>query len=185
MNEILSAISNRRSHRVYSPEQISQEQLDAILQSALDAPSAVNDQPWHFSVVQNRELLDEIDFAARDNMMKESREQRSSRLEDSSFHVFYHAPTVIFISCKTVNPMRGVDCGIAVENIALAAESLGLGSVILGLPRFAFQDERGEEFAKKLGFPEGHEFIIAISLGTPLDSKAHHGYNREKITVIR
>ena len=185
MNAVLSTISLRRSHRAYTAQQLSQPQLDALIQAALDAPSAVNDQPWHFSVVQNPALLDEMDQVSRENMMKEAEASRSPRLADRKFHIFYHAPTVIFISCKTSNPMAGVDCGIAVENIALAAESLGLGSVILGLPRFAFQDERGKAFAKTLEFPDDHQFVIAIALGVPADEKAHHGVKPGKVTVIR
>ena len=64
MNEVLKAIRDRRSIRSYEPEQITDEQLQALLDAALQSPTARNTQQWHFSVVQNRALLDE--FSAED-----------------------------------------------------------------------------------------------------------------------
>ena len=55
--EVLQAISDRRSHRVYKEDQLPEEVLSAILKAGLEAPSARNRQPWHFSVVQNAELI--------------------------------------------------------------------------------------------------------------------------------
>ena len=182
MNQVLSVISSRRSHRAYLDTQLTKEQLDAILAAALQAPSGLNNQPWHFSVVQNQELLSEINEACRENALKKDASLRSKRFDDESFHVFYHAPTVIFISA----PHGGnqVDCGIAVQTIALAAESLGLGSVILGIPREAFESEKAPKIRKLLTFPEEHDFVIAISLGTPDDDKPAHEIKENKIDLI-
>ena len=183
-NPVLQTISSRRSHRAYAAAQLTQAQLDAILQAAVEAPSAVNRQPWHFTVVQNAALLGEINEAVRENALKKDPAHRSPRFEDASFDVFYHAPTVIFLSGSPENHWTPIDCGIAVENIALAAESMGLGSVILGLPREAFQGEKAPALRAALQFPEGHEFVIAIALGTPADDKPAHPIGENKITVI-
>ena len=91
---------------------------------------------------------------------------------------------MIFLSGNPENRWTPVDCGIAVENIALAAESLGLGSVILGLPRGAFQGEKASALRTALQFPAGHDFVIAIALGTPTDDKPAHPVGENKITVI-
>ena len=184
-NETLSLISARRSHRAYKDTQLTEEQLSAILQAAVEAPSAVNRQPWHFSVVQNRKVLDEVNHELRVVTMKKAENERSPRFADDSFDVFYHAPTVIFISAPEDSYWAPIDCGIAVENIALAAESLGLGSVILGLPRAAFEGDRADELKKMLQFPEGHRFIIAISLGIPTDDKSAHPVQENKISYIK
>ena len=64
-NETLSVIASRRSHRAYQRVQITPEQLDALLTAAKESPSAMNRQPWHFTVVQNETLLNEINDAAR------------------------------------------------------------------------------------------------------------------------
>ena len=111
--------------------------------------------------------------------------QRSPRYRDPAFQVFYHAPTVIFLSAPQDNHYAMVDCGIAVYGIALAAEAQGLGSVILGLPRDAFSGSAREELERALHFPEGHQFVIAIALGYPEDDKPAHDKHPEKISIIR
>ena len=64
--DVLQAISNRRSHRSYKEEQLPEEILSAILKAGLESPSARNYQPWHFSVVQDKALIQEVhDEAAK------------------------------------------------------------------------------------------------------------------------
>ncbi|MBE5783188.1 MAG: nitroreductase family protein [Clostridiales bacterium] len=184
MNQVLETIAARRSHRAYQPAQLTKEQLDAILKAALEAPSALNKQPWHYSVVQNQELLAQIHAAAKENAMKRDASQRSPRFNDEAFHIFYHAPTVIILSADPANDYAKIDCGIAVQTMALAAESLGLGSVILGLPKEAFMTEGAPELRKKLCFPEGNDYVIAIALGTPADDKPAHDIGEDKISMI-
>ena len=184
MNQTLSLIASRRSHRAYRPTQLTKEQLDALLKAAVQSPSAMNRQPWHFTVVQDQSLLDRINAAARRQAMNRAPAQRSPRFQDDAFHIFYHAPTVIFLSGDPENAWTQIDCGIAVENIALAAESLGLGSVILGLPKDAFHSEEGPALCQALSFPEGWKFIIAIAVGSPADDKDAHPVSESKITLI-
>ena len=59
-NEVLNVISARRSHRAYQPEKIAEEKLTVILQAGLEAPSAVNRQPWTYTVVEDQKLLQEV-----------------------------------------------------------------------------------------------------------------------------
>ncbi len=183
-NETLQVISARRSHRSYAPTPLTKDQIDALLRAAMESPSAVNRQPWHFTVVRNQQLLDEINRAVWDQMMKRHPDKRSPRFADSNFHVFYHAPTVIFISGMPDNHYTPIDGGIAVENIALAAESMGLGSVILGMPGEAFRHEKAEDFRKALQFPEGWDFVIAIAVGVPADTKDPHPAAEGRISFV-
>lgn len=185
MNATLNLIASRRSHRAYRPDQLTQDQLQAILNAALQSPSAVNRQPWHFTVVQNQELLDEINLAVRENVMQKDASLRSPRFADEQFHVFYHAPTVIFIAGDTENKWAQIDCGIAVQNIALAAESLGLGSVILGMPREAFQGDKAPAIRKALSFPQNYDFVIGIAIGTATDDKDAHPIQEGKIAIVK
>jgi nitroreductase len=60
MNEVLKAMKNRRSIRQYKSEQIGDAELQAIMEAAIYAPSAMNQQKWHFTVIQNRKTLDKI-----------------------------------------------------------------------------------------------------------------------------
>ncbi len=181
-NEVLNTISKRRSHRSYADTQVTDEQLKKILKAAMESPSAVNRQPWHFTVVQDADVLQRIHEAAKSVAI--TREDCSPRYKDDSFQIFYNAPTVIFISADDSRYSQ-IDSGIAVQNIALAAESLGLGSVILGLPRDAFFSDEKEELEKILGFPEGYSFTIAISIGTPTDDKPAHPQKEGKISFVK
>lgn len=170
-NPVLNAIADRRSIRGYDPKQISQEQLDILLKAAVQSPSARNAQPWHFSVVQSASILREINDEANKNL---------GRDED----IFHGAPTVIFLSCKADERWPRLDSGIAVQTIALAAHSLGLGSVILGLPDAAFTGPRGHHFNTLLKFPKGYSFAVAIAVGIPAATKEAHPVEPNRIEII-
>jgi len=178
--DVLQTISNRRSHRAYRKEQLPEEVLSSILRAGLESPSARNRQPWHFSVVQNAELIQEIHDEAAKVMGKSG----SPRFSDPDFQIFYHAPTVIFLFGEKDFSWSQVDCGIAVENMALAAEGLGVGSVILGLPKPAFAGNRADELKARLACPEGYDFVIALALGYASDTKEPHDLREEKISRI-
>jgi nitroreductase len=98
--------------------------------------------------------------------------------------IFYGAPTVIFISCDSSSKWGRLDSGIAAQTIALAAHSLGLGSVILGLPDAAFTGTREEYFNKLLKFPEGYKFAVAIAIGIPTATKDAHPIEPGRIDFI-
>ncbi|MDR2780533.1 MAG: nitroreductase [Synergistaceae bacterium] len=171
-NPVLEAISNRRSIRAYKKEQITREQLDAILTSAREAPSARNKQPWHMTVVRNKSVVAEVNAEAKKIL--------GLKHED----IFYDAPVVVFISAEKDWEWSKLDAGILVQTMALAAQSLGLGSVILGLPIGAFQGPREDYFNKLLKFPPNYEFAIAISIGLPDTAKDAHEMEPDKIKYV-
>ena len=175
MNEVLNAIHERRSTRGFSETPLTEEQLQTLIDAALASPSARNTQLWHFSFVQDKAVLDQFrSFMA----------EKTGRPE---MDPFYGAPTVIFISrpAECENRFVDIDCGIACQNIVLAAQSLGLGSVIIGMVIEAFLSERGAEFAKTVAMPEGHQFAVAIALGQNTVTKEAHPIGEDKITIIR
>jgi len=173
-NPVLEAISNRRSIRAYRQDPITQEQLDAVIKAALESPSARNRQPWHFTVVRDMNVIAEVNEEAMKNMKEEI------GIED----IFFAAPTVIFISGEKEWVWSKLDAGIAVQTIALAAHSLGLGSVILGLPRYAFDGPRAEYLNKLLKFPDNYEFAIAIALGAANTAKEAHPILPGKVEYV-
>ena len=170
-NPVLTAVADRRSIRGYKPDQITKEQLDAIMTAAGQSPSARNSQPWHFTVVQNTAIIKEVNDEA-------------NKLLERTDDIFYGAPTAIFISCDASSRWGRLDCGIAVQTIALAAHALGLGSVILGLPDAAFTGPRGAYFNQLLKFPEGYSFAVAIAIGVPATTKEAHPIEPGRIDII-
>lgn len=185
-NAVLQAIADRRSIRAYTSMQVSEKQLATILDAGLAAPSARNTQPWHFTAVQDAALIARVN----DAFLAEARRvmPEEARFKEKEYSVFHGAPTVIFLSCPgTDGEMRyaELDTGIAVQTMALAAHSIGLGSVILGFPRFAFLGPEGDALRKALAFPEGYDFMIAIAIGDPAATKDAHPVLEGRVTIIK
>lgn len=167
MNEVLKAIHERRSTRGFSDVQLTEEQLRTLMDAALAAPTARNTQMWHFSFVQNKKLLDAFAADAAAQIVASLPEGKRGRFEEGGFHLFYHAPTVVFISrpVECDNRFVEVDCGIACQNITLAAQSMGLGSVIIGMAMDLFLSEKGKYYKEAFGIPEDYRFSIAVVVG--------------------
>ena len=167
LNQVIETIRNRRSIRKYLPEQISRNELDAILDAAIWAPSGHNDQPWRFLVIQDAATLDAINEETKKNMKESPVEWVREMGNNEKFHVFYHAPTVIVVSGEQdansiLKPI--VDCSAAIQNMLLAATSLGVGSCWIGLTAFFFANR---EKVRELGIPEGCVPYYSVTLGYP------------------
>lgn len=182
MNEVLNAIRDRRSIRAYTDEPIAKEQLSILMDAALQSPSARNLQPYHFAFVTDADVLSEFTRDAQIALSR--RENAGERVKDPSYDVRYQAPLVVFIFATIPGPFTLVDCGIACENLALAAHSMNLGSVILGMPRDVFHSEFAEKWYKKLCPNEKGEFAIAIAIGHPAATKEAHPVREGLITSI-
>lgn len=183
MNPTQTSIMQRRSTRGFTPAALTQTEIQNLMDAALASPTAKNYQDWHFTFVRNQELLDAFneDFIKRFN---EARPDRKKNL--SEYHVFFHAPLAIFITLpeKPNSGYAQVDAGIAVENLALAAQGMGLGNVILGYPGMVFSSEDGPKWEKRFQFPEGHHFAIAIVIGHNTVTKEAHPVQDNKITFV-
>ncbi len=165
MNETLKVINNHRSIRKYQVKQLPDTDLQTILEAAVLAPSARNQQKWHFTVIQNKDMLDRMVATIKENIMKSDNEFLKERASDPGYHTFYHAPTVILISGAEESIYIEIDCGAAAENIALAAASLNIGSCLLTSPNFLFTSAKGKEFKRALDIPEGYNHICSVALG--------------------
>ena len=185
INETVQSIFDRRSNRGYADEPVSEENIEILKQCALASPTARNEQSWHFSFVTNRELINEVERTAYDQAVVEGDEGFIAVMKSRNNKIFYDAPLVVFISADAASPWGEIDSGIAVENLALAAHSLGLGSVIIGLCGKAFKGEYAAKLGEKLGFPEGNRFTIAICIGKPTVSKDAHPVKDGKIVEIK
>ncbi len=186
-NAVLQAIADRRSIRAYTPEQITEEHLTTLLDAGQAAPSAANRQPWHFTAVQDAALITRINESFRTEVLKDCPEDRRAMFEDPAYSVFFHAPTVIFFSCPSIEEMKyaQTDTGMAIQTMALAAHSMGLGTVILGMPRLAFQSAEADAFREALAFPKGYDFCLAMSVGYPATTKEAHPVWPGKVTIVR
>lgn len=161
-NAVVEAIMSRRSIRSYKPEQIKSEELDVILQCGINAPSARNIQPWSVRVVQSKEVLTKLntDYI---NYTKLQNPEFSNRVPD--YDVLFGAPTFVLIAGDTSEMYAQNDCGMLAQNMLLAAESMQIGSCVLGgIIRF-INSPQGQEFRDMLLLPENHRLFIGIVFG--------------------
>ncbi|MEN3051515.1 MAG: nitroreductase family protein [Candidatus Methanosuratincola petrocarbonis] len=151
MEECLKFIYTRRSIRSYAEREISDEDMIKILKAAMQAPSAGNEQPWHFVVVRSREKLKELSEAHPYGGM------------------LARAAAAIVVCCdpklsRYPLPMWVQDCSAATQNILLAARCLGIGSCWLGVYP---NEERMRAIARVLRVPEDIVVFSIVSLGYP------------------
>ena len=182
MNEVVEMIKNRCSIRSFTDEALTPDALQALIDAGLAAPSGANLQNWHFSFVTDRKIVNEIETYLVDRVMAGDNEFIKKLIESRNRKIFFNAAVVVFISTRGGESL--VDAGIAIENIVLAAQSMGLRSCVLGGCRDAFNLERGDYFKKLVQMPEGYEFAVAAAIGHPAMDGTPHERLAEKVTVL-
>ncbi|MEM2273321.1 MAG: nitroreductase family protein [Candidatus Bathyarchaeia archaeon] len=165
MNEIIRVIKSRRSIRKFKSDPIPEDFLGEIMECAILAPNARNQQKWHFTVIQNKEVIAKMARILRENLLNSGIDFFVERAKDPSFDPFGGAPTVILVTADKSARFVEFDCAAAAENIMIAAESLGLGSHVMAITEFIFTSEEGKKLKKELGVPEGYEHICTVALG--------------------
>ncbi|MBQ1826700.1 MAG: nitroreductase [Erysipelotrichaceae bacterium] len=171
MKNFFEVVDNRSSIRKFTDQPLSDELIRQLAEAGLKAPTATNKQEIHISVVRN------------DNPVQE--EIRNDLNPDAPVSFFYNAPVTFYISADESFRWSPVDAGICVENIHLAADALGLGSVILGSMEKVLNGEKKQSYAEKLAFPQGYKYYIAVAIGYPDTEKKQHDINYERdVTVL-
>lgn len=163
------AIFGRRSVRDYTDQPIDAGLISALLLAAVQAPSAVNEQPWTFTVVRDQSLLNRISQGAKAHLLATISEAPHgdhfrALLGNPDFQIFYHAPALILISAAAQGPWVIEDCALAAENLMLAAYAAGLGSCWIGFAQGFLNAPEGKEM---LGLPEPWAPVAPIILGHP------------------
>jgi nitroreductase len=165
--DIIKTIMTRRSVRNFTPEPVSDEDLNTLLRAGMQAPSGGNEQPWHFIVIDDQALLHAVpEFHPHTKMLLE-------------------APLAILVcSERKLEKHRALwlqDCSAATENILLAAHGLGLGAVWLGIFPVA---ERVAGMQALLNMPDDIRPVSLVAVGHPAsqpeptdrfqESRVHH-----------
>jgi nitroreductase len=163
--DALEVILSRRSIRRYKKQTVPYGEIEGLIRAGMAAPSANNQQPWHFVVIDDHSILDEIPkFHPYSQMLREA--------------------SAAVLVCGDTSLDRGggmwvQDCAAATENILLAAHAKGIGAVWLGVfPR----EERYLTIREMLGMPENVVPFSIVSLGFPAERKAaSNRFNPERI----
>lgn len=155
--DAIEAIVSRRSIRKYKKKAVPEKLIDELLNAAMHAPSACNEQPWHFVIINNREILNEVPkYHSHSSMVREA--------------------LVAIVVCADLNLTEEdgawwvQDCSAATENILIAAQAKGLGAVWLGVyPK----DDRVKGIQSLLALPQNIIPLCVIPIGYPAERKTY------------
>ena len=153
-NNFLEIIRTRRSYRSYKPEQITDEQLNAVLEAGTYAPTSRGLQSPFIVAIQNDEL-------------KARLAQMNAEIMGVTTNPYYDAPTYVLVFVPADAPNGIQDASLVLENMMLAAHAQGLGSCWIHREREMFATEEGKELMAQWGLPEGLVGIGALALGYP------------------
>jgi nitroreductase len=152
--DTIQALFTRRTVRQFTPEPVSDEDVHLLLKAAMQAPTAGNAQPWHFVVITDHAVLDQI----------------------PTFHTsaafIPRTPLGILICAddQIAKPGRWLlDCAAAAENMLIAAHASGLGACWVGIEPVP---ERIEGFRRLIGLPDSVHPVCMIAVGHPAKTPA-------------
>ena len=186
MNDTIKTILSRRSIRSYKQEQIKEEELELILEAAKYAPTGMNNQPWHFAVVQNREILDKINSTIRNIFLRSENKSIAERAGAEDFTVFYHAPILIIVAADEKAATPQFDSALALGNMFLAAESLGIGSCWIHSVSMSLNLADNMSLIRELGIPEGYKVFGAGVFGYKASEAPAPGPRKEgTVNIIK
>lgn len=160
-NTVLKALKERRSVRSYKPQQITDEELKAVLEAGTFAPNGMGKQDSWIVAVQNPQILDQL-------------RRMNAEILGSTSDPYYGAPTIVLVfgsdPKKWGNSIQ--DGSLVLGNMMNAAYAIGLGSCWINREMQMFSTEEGKALMRKLGIPEeliqaGLTGIGALSLGYP------------------
>lgn len=149
----------RRSVRKYKDGQITDAELDQVLQAGLYAPTAKNNQKPVMVAVRDKETRDKLSRANAAIMGVET-------------DPFYGAPCVIVVLADPAFPTWIDDGSLVMGNLLNAAHALGLGSCWINRAREYYDTAEGKELLKKWGVPESYRGIGNVILGYPDEEPA-------------
>lgn len=165
MNAVLNNIKSRRSVRAYTERQVSIEDLNLILEAAAYAPSGMNYQTWHFTAVRDALVLNELNEKIKQAFAKSSDPRLKERGQSNTYCCYYHAPTLVIVSNEPTQWWAGMDCACALENMFLAAHSLGISSCWINQLGQTCDDPDVRAFLTRLGIPHNHKVYGCAALG--------------------
>ncbi|MBS5333915.1 MAG: nitroreductase [Anaerovoracaceae bacterium] len=152
MNETLKTIFSRRSVRNFNDSPVKEEDLNLILKAAVYAPSGMNRQTWQFTAVTDRGKIQELALLIEKKLGRED-------------YDFYKPAAIIISSNERDSRWGKEDNACAMENIFLAARSLGIGSVWTNQVRLVCDDEEVRQLIGSWGIPDSHVVYGTAAIG--------------------
>ena len=165
-NEVLKAIKERRSIRHFKKEQVSDEQLNAVLEAGTWAPTGMGTQ-------------DPFVVAVQDEGQKAILSRINAEIMGTKSDPFYGAPTQVYVFALAANPNNVKDGSLILGSMMLAAHSIGLGSCWINRVDKMVDHAEMKELMKAWGLPDGLMGVGSLALGYP-DSAPHAAKPRKE-----
>ncbi len=178
LNEVTKSILARRTVRSFTPEPLTEDEKNTLLECAMWSPSARNAQKCYIRVVSDKAALDELNRDFKDVVGWDA--PAYTRWDVNP--VYQTAPSLFFIFADGPDPMNG---GIMAENICIAAQGLGLNSCIIGSVGALFETEKGEKWKERLNVPSDGAFVVSVAVGHGNEDPEPKPRNREKFYEVK
>lgn len=157
-NAVIEAIMARRSIRQYHATPVGRDTLMQIMTCGINAANGQNKQSWEVRIVDNPATMKQI----QDLMAAGNAELDPAMVKGC----MRGAPVMVFIARDLNYDFSAYDCGLLAGNILLSAQSMGVGSIVLGSPvRFINDAVNSAEILHILGYSENYELCLCVGLG--------------------
>ncbi len=172
MNVAIHHLLSRRSIRKYTTQPVLREDLRLILRCGEYAPTALGRQPWHFSIITQREILDAIAEECKRLALEDPNcaDWLREEIESGRFDTFRGAPCAVIVAGENEDWLTVADCANATTNMANAAQAMELGSCYIASFRSAFQGPKAGELMELCKVPEGYVPLFALAIGHPAEA---------------
>lgn len=171
-NDVLQCIHKRRSIHSFTDQQITPGQLDLLLDAAIWAPSGGNNQSWLFTAIQKQDILLHLNGLVRKAFAHwvpdddyPGKHAMKEQVRKEGYCFYRDAPTLIIASNKPNYENAMADCALALENIFLAAQSLGIGSCYINQLHWLREDPAVRDYLFELGIPREHVICSSAAIG--------------------
>lgn len=181
--ETRNAIYGRRAIRRYKPETLSRAAIEELIGAAIQAPSAMNVQPWRFAIIEGAARLFQYSERAKRHLleMADGPFPQATPLLGAGVNIFHGAPALVVICATPPTVQAAEDCCLAAQNLMLTAFADGLGTCPIGFARpWLARDETKRE----LGIPQRWTPVFPVVVGIPDEEPAGHGRSPAEIVWL-
>lgn len=210
--DLTGILVNSRTAQAFTDEPVSEDDLNTILQAGLAATSAINQQPWYFAAVTDQSVIDDIKasaggFGGAPAGMKPG--DKPEGAPDGAPAGDMPAPPkggmpgggakaglgdspvaiIVYMNGDTMSPNAAFDCGLACENMFIAARALGYGAKIVSSPTMQLNGDDHDALCEKLGVDTAYTAVAVLLVGHEATDATSGASERspmdEKVSIVK